>query len=108
MFGFTIFVFDDTTQLFDYIRLMFGVTSTGFVDGSILNYLVNYGIIILLAFLFAMPLYKVIENKLFNSENEKIRKISSAVGVVVFVGLFVVTVSYIVNASYSPFLYFRF
>ena len=44
----------------------------------------------------------------YATKNEKIRKISSAVGVVVFVGLFVVTVSYIVNASYSPFLYFRF
>ena len=108
VFGFTIFVFDDTTQLFDYIKLMFGVTSKGFADSSILNYFVNYGFIIVLAMIFAMPLYKVIDNKLFNSENEKLRKISSAVGTAVFVGLFVVTVSYIVNASYSPFLYFRF
>lgn len=108
VFGFTIFVFDDTAELFGFIKVMFGVTSTGFVDGSILSLLSNNAVVLVLGIVFAMPTYRIIKNKLFNSENLKIQKASRIAGTVIFMALFVITVSFIVNASYSPFLYFRF
>ena len=108
VFGFTIFVFDDTAELFRFIKVMFGVTSTGFVDSFILSLLANNAVVLLLGIVFAMPTYKIIKNKLLNSENLKIQKASCVAGAVILMALFVITVSFIVNASYSPFLYFRF
>ena len=108
VFGFTIFVFDDTAELFSFIKVMFGVTSTGFVDSFILSLLANNAVVLLLGIVFAMPTYKIIKNKLLNSENLKIQEASRVAGAVILMALFVITVSFIVNASYSPFLYFRF
>lgn len=108
VFGFTIFYFDNTSELFTYVKLMFGVTSTSFSDISILNYITNFGVVALIACLFSFPIYRTFETKLLKSNNKVISTVSSCVCTVVFTGLFVVTISYIVNASYSPFLYFRF
>ena len=108
VFGFTIFYFDNTSQLFSYIKLMFGATSTAFVDSSIIYYLSNFAPVLIVACVFAAPLAKVISRKLLNSQNVTLKNLSRAACAVVFVGLFALSVAYIVNSSYSPFLYFRF
>lgn len=108
VFGFTIFYFDNTAELFSYIKLMFGVSSTSFTDSSVLYYLSNFAPVLIAACVFAVPVAKVVRRKFLNSQNNTVRKVSSVVCTVVFIGLFVLSVAYIVNSSYSPFLYFRF
>ena len=108
VFGFTIFYFDNTAQLFSFIRMMFGVGATSFADSSVLYYLSNFAPVLIVACVFASPVAKLIRAKLLNSEKQTLRNISRAVCSVVFIGLFVFSVACIVNSSYSPFLYFRF
>ena len=108
VFGFTIFYFDNTSELFSYIKLMFSFGKTSFADTDFLRYISNHAVILIAACVFAAPVARVLKEKLLNSEKEVVRKVSSAICTVVFIGLFVLSVSYIVNSSYSPFLYFRF
>ena len=108
VFGFTIFVFDDMTALSEYVKQMFGFTSTCFIDKGILEYLVNYGAVIILAAVFSFPVCKAVRERIESSESIALKRTAGVLTAVVYIALFVISISYIVNASYSPFLYFRF
>ncbi len=85
------FATDSFASAFDYIRAMFGFGADGLVVASTgdLYQLSNYWVLLLLGAVFAIP-HKKKWHPVF------------------LVLLFVVSVAYIVDASYNPFLYFRF
>lgn len=110
VFGFTIFVFEDFVELRVYLSSMFGVAGNSFCGAEIMPYLINYGAFIVVALILSMPVYPVVRKKL-----AAIMQKNSVVDIVVWilvglttVGLFFVTVAYMVSASFNPFLYFRF
>ena len=103
--GFTVFTFDDLLKLKDYLCVMFGLKGVSLIDNDFKFYCVNYGILLIIAIIFATPIYPKIK-EYANSSNH--RTAYSVFGGVVFCFLFMLCVSYLVNASYNPFLYFRF
>ncbi|MFI3116037.1 MAG: MBOAT family O-acyltransferase [Clostridia bacterium] len=87
------------TQALGYISVMFGNSSIGFVDTNTLYYLANYAIMLVLCTLAAIPFM------------EKIRipeKIRPTLEVLFIAFTLIVSTAYLVNATYNPFLYFRF
>ena len=100
-----IFAFDDMTILKEYASMMFGVGGVSFINNHALYYLKNYLIIFILAIIFSMPVYKLAKEKLSKVKNTKSVFI---VFLIIYTVLFIVVVSYLVNDTYNPFLYFRF
>lgn len=93
--GWALFAVTDLSQLQELMITMF--TFKGGLDWT--YYLRNYGITLLIAGFFSTPLienlYKrVVKNKGLNT--------------IVMVVIFIVAVAYLVDATYNPFLYFRF
>lgn len=108
VFGFTIFVFDNTSELFSYIRLMFGMASNGLAGWEFLYYIKNYGVLLLTAAVLSAPVYPWLCGKLKSTEGRHRMLFAEVLRVCGYIILFVLTVSYLVGDTYNPFLYFRF
>lgn len=102
--GFTIFVFDDFSLMKDYLAVMFGGGAVLF-DSDFMFYCVNYGVLLILGVAFSAPLYPALVKY---AERSSLSIVWKTALEIVFCTLFVICIAYLVNASYNPFLYFRF
>lgn len=87
------------SQALIYIGNMFGVGVTRLIDTDTIYYLNNYKVVLLACVLFSMPVSK----KVKISEHDK----AVLTPIVIMVALLICT-AYLVDATYNPFLYFRF
>jgi len=92
----------DLSEAGRYILNMFGGAES-FVNGTTLFYLRDNFILLVCCALCATPLVK----STFNQLTEKYSKVEYAVPALTLIGLLLST-AFIVDASYNPFLYFRF
>lgn len=60
----------------------------------------NYGVVFIIAVLFSLPVLK--------SWFEKLQQKHKALTTAVYIGLTVISIAYLVDSTYNPFLYFRF
>lgn len=105
--GFVIFVFDDMGALGVYFRAMAGCAGNSLWGTECLWYLQNYMAVLLPAVLLAFPLYPWVKEKI-RTTGSKGRTAAALVSMAGYVVLFLVTVAFLVNDTYNPFLYFRF
>ena len=103
MIGWVIFAIDDMNLLSSYLKSMF-LIGVPFINKYFIYYLKNYFIILIIGIIFSTPIIKKIENieKSINKNYIYILRI------IIYLILFIITVSYLVNDTYNPFLYFRF
>ena len=94
LIGWVIFSITDINNLLLYLSKMFDFSNL--LDNNFLYYISNYGIIIIIGIIFSLKI-KIKENKITN-----------IIKPIVFIALFIITISFIVSDSYNPFLYFRF
>ena len=114
--GWTIFAFDNSTTGFAYIRSMFGLNGNGFTNTETMYLLCNYAILLLILVLASTELPKRLTLRLLGENLETIRttyvRKTSALATITtclfIAGIFILAVAYLVDASYNPFLYFRF
>lgn len=107
MISWVIFAFDDLSLGLDYIRAMFGLTGAGFVNGQTVYLFYTNIVMLVVLFIASMNWGKRIYAKLC----EKLKAGSLSLTViqnVAYIGIFLLSVAYLVDASYNPFLYFRF
>ena len=101
-----IFSFDKLADALIYIRAMFGGYGTALVDGQSLYLLSTNALLLLTVAVGCTDYPKRIAVKLMGN------RLNTPVGIVsvnsFMVLLLLLSVAYIVNASYNPFLYFRF
>ena len=91
--SFYIFAFDNFNILLSFGSRLFSFSN--FIDTDFLFYISNYGIIILVAGILSTPILKG-------------RIKMNFIVVIIYVILFIISVSNLVSDSYNPFLYFRF
>lgn len=84
-----------------YAGIMFGFGSAGFISPEDMYYIGTYGITFLIGAAAATPFGK----NLFARIPEKVRSVLTPALIVIAL---VVTTAYMVDATYNPFLYFRF
>jgi alginate O-acetyltransferase complex protein AlgI len=94
LIGWAIFAITDLTVLSMYLSRLFSFSS----GSDVLYYLRNYGFILIACFLFSTPFTAKLKEVRFAMPVLKL-----ATGL-----LFVVSIAYLVDSSYNPFLYFRF
>lgn len=95
LIGWALFSVTDLSQLKILFIKLFNMT--GGIDW--LYYIRNYGLTLIIAALFSTPIIeiaykKIIKNKLINT--------------VILMCIFLISIAYLVDATYNPFLYFRF
>lgn len=105
--GFVIFVFDDMGALLYYFRAMAACAGNTWWGEECLWYLSNYRTVLTASVILAAPVYPWIKRKL-TASGKRGRTAASVAAVAGYVLLFLLTVAFLVNDTYNPFLYFRF
>jgi alginate O-acetyltransferase complex protein AlgI len=104
--GFVLFNAESLGQAVGDIAGMFGFAGVPLVTRETLYYLSSYGVLFIVGFLGATPVIRDTAKKL--SENPKFSKIVAVLEPVFLLILLLVCTAYLVDGSFSPFLYFRF
>lgn len=103
--GFLIFNSNSFNEIFSSLKNMFMLSNTPMVDDITLFYFKNYIVLFIGSIVLATPLVKVIVDKL---KNTKVKGIVEVMEMVIIMVLLVLCVSFLIDASFNPFLYFRF
>ena len=102
-FGWCLFCAADMDQLAATICSGVGALGNAFIDSGSFYYLTTNLILIIVCVLCSTPLVKNVFERIC-----RWKKWGTAAGTVIFCLLFIMSVAYLVNATYNPFLYFRF
>lgn len=109
LLGWVLFVFEDFSQGLNYIKVMFGFNNVALYDNQFLFYLVNYILLLIILIIGSTPFFKNKYNKVMNnSTNSKILFYENIGMTIVYAGILFISTAYLVDATYNPFLYFRF
>ena len=107
LISWVIFAFDDLSAGIGYVKAMFGLTGAGFMNEQSV-YLLYTNILMLLVLFFASMDWG---KRIFAWVSAKLQPGSLSLELIksaAYVGIFFLSVAYLVDASYNPFLYFRF
>lgn len=103
MIGWVFFFSPSMGSAVGYIGRMFGIGAAGLVNPTAVYYLYNYILLFLVLIICSVPYtYK----KFFGFMQR--RRSRLGVAIAAYVAIFVLSAAYLVNATYNPFLYFRF
>ena len=100
--SFVLFNAESFAQAFADLKGMFGFGGVPLVTAETLYYLKSYGLLFVLGFVGATPLVRDTANRLYK------HKIVAVLEPVVLLALLLICTGYLVDGSFSPFLYFRF
>ncbi|MDB2117420.1 MBOAT family O-acyltransferase [Clostridium paraputrificum] len=95
LIGWTLFAITDFNGICEYLSKLFFYSN----GEEWIYYLRNYGVSLIIAIIFSLPLVSMFYKKI---ENFKWIK------TIILMGIFIISVAYLVDATYNPFLYFRF
>lgn len=95
--GWVLFAFESYSQIITYFQNLLGYN--GFIDQSFYFLLRNYGVTIVLCILSSTHCIRTIWVRLCSTE---------VLRAILYLTLFLVSIAYIVEGTYNPFLYFRF
>ena len=104
MLGWVLFFSPTPGSAMSYIGTMFGIGGNGFLDWTAFYYLKSSLILGIFAAVSSTPfVYQRFSGWMKGKEVYK-----QVLCVATYVGIFVISIAYLVNATYNPFLYFRF
>lgn len=101
IFGWVLFDFTNISDMFIFIKNMFGLSSNGMLDSQTIYYIYTNIFIIVLAIIACTPLPKIIMEKIYSSKFKYLT-------IIIYISMFILSVAYLVDSTYNPFLYFRF
>lgn len=99
--GWVLFQLGSLSHAGSYYKAMFGFGKGGFSNSVDGYYFTSYLVILIIAIIACTPLTK----KIYNKIPEKVQSVLTPILIVISL---VVCTSYLVDATYNPFLYFRF
>ena len=88
------------------LKVMFGFGDKPFITAETLYYLRSYAVTFLIGFIGATPLIKNVILKL--KERQTAKKIINLLTPVTYVALLIVVTAFLIDGSFSPFIYFSF
>ena len=100
--GYAIFGLEDMSLCSRYLISAFGFHHFPLFNNDFLFYISNYGVILIIGIFFCLPIYKNVSLKLKNNITFNVFEY------IVYIILFICSISYLVTSSYNPFMYFRF
>ena len=106
--GWCFFSLEKNELIIQFLSAMTGNTQAGFIDRQTMYFISNYWRLFLILIIGSTPLLKILGNRWKASKREGISKLFSLLKTLCLVIIFILSVANIVDASYNPFLYFRF
>ena len=103
--GFLIFNSNSILDIFDSLKNMFMINDIPFTSYESLYFLRSNLVLLVVSIISATPLMKVVVSKL---EKTRLKKVIDYLEVVVCMILLILTTAFLIDASFNPFLYFRF
>lgn len=102
--GWVLFDFTKISDITGFYKALFGGNGSGIIDEKFLYYLSSYIVIFLLCIIASTGGIKKVSKLIINKW-----KIVGDIGKpIVYIGIFIICISYLVEATNSPFLYFKF
>ena len=101
--GWIFFASPDLGWAVDYIKILFGAGKNAFIDSNFIYYIKNYLILLIILIIASRPFVYNIFSKLKKQDNSW-----AIIAAIIEFAMFVIVIAYLLNASYNPFLYFRF
>ena len=98
--------FNPLNAAWNDLRCMFGFGGLPFVNATTLYYLRSYLVVLVVAIIGATPLMKNTANRL--SDSKRFGTATAVLAFVLMAALLLICTAYMVDGSFSPFLYFRF
>lgn len=99
--SFVIFNFDDLGKLGIFFKNLFGFGNLPFSNFETIYYLRSYIVVLIISFIAATPIVKIIKQKYNN-------KIFDIIEIIFCISLLIICTAFLIDASFNPFLYFRF
>lgn len=106
--GWVLFEIETPQKITAFLQAMFGMNQTGIWDGQGLYLCREYLVLFLAAVVAATPLFHFLTQKLSRSKTGYAMGVYRLGEKVIPAVLLLLSIAYIVDASYNPFLYFRF
>lgn len=104
VFGWLIFEVGDLNKIFSYFKVMIGIEGNGFLDNNSWYYISMYLIIFLICAVCSTNLFSKMYKGMKLLYPKSIKLITP-----LFIFVFIIlSTAYLVNATYNPFLYYRF
>ncbi|MBQ3511190.1 MAG: MBOAT family protein [Bacilli bacterium] len=103
--SFLIFSTDNIKDIFVSLGNMFMINDIPLTSSSTIYYLKNNLVLLIISIIGATPLMKCLVEKLRLS---KFKKVVECLEIVIVISLLILTTAFLVDASFNPFLYFRF
>ena len=107
LIGWVIFAFDKISVGVQYIGAMFGGSGHGLFDSTTIYLLYNYAVLLVILALASTEGPKKLASAIIRKLGEDNWVIMIA-RLICYAGIFFLGVAYLVDATYNPFLYFRF
>lgn len=107
MLGWYLFVFDNMGQGIEFLKSLFGFYGQGFLDRETIYLLYNNIVLLILCIWGSTRLPKNI-GKWFSEKLANKEILLVAVKNTFYIGVFLLSVAWLVDATFNPFLYFRF
>ncbi len=104
LIGWVVFAFDDIAKGKDYLAAMFGGMSNVFANGETIYLLYNNAILLIILVLASTGVI----TKLIKKKMSKVTIQTTIISNIYYLLILFLSVAYLVDASYNPFLYFRF
>lgn len=107
LFSWVIFVFEDFSNVILYFKAMLGFNGVGFISSESIYLLYTNLLLLIILIIASTDLPKRLVQKWFLRINHH-KFAVQCVKNLVFIVIFILSISYLVDASFNPFLYFRF
>ena len=104
-FGWVLFRANGLKHAIHYVLCMFGLENNAFADLKSIYILKDYSVLLVIAVVACIPMGDKIRKV---SEQNKMLLVYEVARAIAVVLLFVVSITYCVNGSYNPFIYFNF
>lgn len=106
LIGWVFFFSPSLDAAMDYLGVMFGMGASGFLDRQGFYFLLTHWLLFLLCIIGSSMRGMNVLRLLTNSyENRRVRQ---AAVCIVYIGMFLISLAFLVTESFNPFLYFRF
>lgn len=106
--GWVIFRCDNINDLVLFFKSLFSFNITDISLNELSVYIETYWIYFIFAFVFQMPIYYKIIEKIDEIKNERIKILLISMRYVFLLVVFIISIMFLAYSSYNPFIYFRF
>ena len=106
--GWVIFRCDNLSDLVSFFKSLFSFNITEISLNELSVYIETYWIYFILAFIFQMPVYYRIVERIDKIKNKRRKVLLAGMRYMFLIVIFIISIMFLAYSSYNPFIYFRF